>query len=180
MKRVFVFFLLIVVIFSFAGCKKPIPDSPPSARIITPDGKYELAQGGCNWTHTILGKEYVTIIADQSARPIEKQFMETVAIGWQHMKSILAPVPGTNDYAAINTAGCLLKLDFDVPPTSVTYTCWPDTIWQDSSTPEEEVIPYKDFSFYAYHGGYVYEIVAEWDEGSYYGTANYYVHVTAE
>jgi len=179
MKKLFVVFLVITMTFCIAGCKKPIPESPPKAWITTPDGKHELVQGGCNWTHKVFGKEYVNVIADQSTRPIAQHFLESVTIDRQHMESILAPVPGTDSYEAINSLGCLLKLDFEVPPTSVTYTCWPDTVWQDSSTPEREVIPYKDFSFWANLGGYVYEIVAEWDEGSYYGTANYYVHVIA-
>lgn len=63
-------------------------------------------------------------------------------------------------------------------PSSVTYACWPETVWQKENVPEETVVS-QDGAFYAKPGGYVYEIVATWDDTGlgYHGTANYYVYI---
>lgn len=153
--------------------------SPPNGYVDTPDGKYKLAKGGCTWTHRKSDGEYITICADQAGRPLEQRFMETVTISSKYLETVYAPIPGSTAYEPTNALGALLKLDFEAMPASVTFTCWPDTVWTDSDAQEEAVISHEGFSFYAHHGGYVYEIVAEWDEGSYYGTALYYVHVIA-
>jgi len=151
--------------------------SPPNGCIITPEGEYKLTKGSCNWTHRQENGEYISIVADQAGRPIEQRFMDTVTIDGKYLETVYAPVPGKNVYEPTNSLGCLLKLDFEVQPNAITFTCWPDTVWQDSNTPEETVISHEGTSFYAKPGGYVYEIVAKWDHGSYYGTAIYYVSI---
>lgn len=159
---------------------EPIFDSPPNGWIFTPDGKFKLAKGGRNWTYKQDNGEYLSVIADQAGRPMEQRFMETVTIDGKHLETVYAPVPDSDIYEATNSLGCLLKLDFEAQPDSVTLTCWPDTVWQDSNAQEEDVISHEGTSFYAKPGGYVYEITASWNQGNYYGTANYYVHMNVE
>ena len=61
----------------------------------------------------------------------------------------------------------------------MTYTCWPEAVWQKNDTPEESVFSYKEPAFYAKPGGYIYEITATWDDtgAGFHGTANYYVYI---
>ena len=63
-------------------------------------------------------------------------------------------------------------------PTSVTYTCWPEKVWDKKNVKEENVVS-QDGAFYAKPGGYVYEIVATWEDIGlgYHGSAIYYVYI---
>ena len=74
-----------------------------------------------------------------------------------------------------------VTLNWQVTPTSVTYTCWSDTIWQNADTTAEEVNAQGVTGFTAKPGAYVYEIVASWNDptAEYRGTAHYYAYILA-
>ena len=138
---------------------------PPKGTLITPDGEAALVSGGYHWIYVLDNGIESATIADQAIRPPSKE--------------LLTPVTIPNPYAEIiDTLGCLVQPVWEIPPTNATYTCWPDTVWL-SSIPEESVMSQSDFSFYAKPGGYVYEIVATWDDtgAGYHGTVNYYVYI---
>jgi len=152
---------------------------PPNGILITPEGETALAAGGYHW-HCQLGNGLAeATIADQACRPLPKEMLKPVTISDKHAETVYAPVPGSNSYAPTNCLGYFLKVSWDVSPTSVTYTCWPEEIWQKQNTQEESVVFLNDFAFYAKPGGYIYEIAATWDDTGlgYHGTANYYVYI---
>ena len=78
----------------------------------------------------------------------------------------------------IKSLGYLVKLAWEVEPTSVTFACWPESVWVKENVKEESVVS-QDGAFYAKPSGYVYEIVATWDDTGkgYHGSANYYVYI---
>ena len=151
---------------------------PPEGKVITPDGEGTLRLGGYDWIYSLgNGLENATI-ADQAGRPIPKEVLMPVIVSSQYAETVYAPVPGSDAYEPTNSLGYLVKLAWETEPSSVTYTCWPETVWEKSNVPEEKVVS-QDGAFYAKPGGYVYEIVATWDDTGlgYHGTANYYVYI---
>jgi len=152
---------------------------PPEGKLVTPEGETALHLGGYSWICALgNGLENATI-ADQAGRPLPKESLEPVIIDGKYAETVYAPVPGSDVYAPTNSLGYLLKLNWEVSPTSVTYTCWPEAVWQKSNTPEEAVASLEGFVFYAKPGGYIYEIVATWEDTGvgYHGTGNYYVYI---
>lgn len=154
--------------------------APPKATLFTQEGETSIHAAGYSWFCKLDNGLEEAVIADQAGRPLPQESMEQVFISSKYAESVYSKVPGSDVYAPTNTLGYLVKLGWEVDPSSVTYTCWPEAVWQDSSTPEEFVASYEDFAFYAKPGGYVYEIVAKWEDtgAGYHGTANYYVYIT--
>lgn len=154
---------------------------PPEGTLITPEGNMPLRTGGYSWFCKLGNGLEEATIADQVARPLPKESMEPISIGSQYAETVYAPVPGSDVYEPTNSLGYLLKLSWEVDPASVTYTCWPEAVWEKENTPEESVVS-QELAFYAKTGGYIYEIVATWDDvgAGYHGTANYYVYITGE
>lgn len=152
---------------------------PPEGKLITPNGEAVLHIGGYDWTCALGNGLENTTIADQAGRPIPKDTLTPVFISSQYAETIYAPAPGSNTYEPTNSLGYLVKLAWEVEPTSVTYACRPESVWEKENVKEESVIS-QDGAFYAKQGGYVYEIVATWkDTGvGYHGSANYYVYIT--
>ena len=152
---------------------------PPAGKLITPDGEASLHLGGYSWFCTLTNDLEEATIADQAGRPIPADLLETVTVNSKYAETVYAPTQGSSAYAPTNSLGYLVKLDWEVNPTSVIYTCWPKTAYHNSKLKEEAVIPYQDFSFYANPGSYIYEIVANWEDtgAGYHGTANYYVFI---
>lgn len=132
---------------------------PPEANLSFSGGERTLPAAGYQWTYESSDGTVCAVIADQAGRPLEQRFTETIVIDSGH--------------------DLLVKLDWETAPTSVTCTCWPDTVWKNSRTPEDAVVSPAGFVFYAKPGGYVYEIAAQWEDtgAGYYGTANYYVYI---
>lgn len=153
---------------------------PPEGILITPEEAVTLTSGGYHWTYQNADGTAVSTIADQVSRPLPEESLMPVVISSQYAETVYALVPGSTAYEPTNSLGYLVKLDWETMPTSVTYACWPDTVWENSRTPEESVSAYGDCAFYAKPGGYVYEIVATWDNtgAGYHGSANYYVYIT--
>lgn len=152
---------------------------PPKGSVFTPEGEADLHTGGYSWFCQMGNGIEQATIADQAARPLSKESLRPVTVGSQYAETVYAPVPGSGTYGPTNSQGYLLKLNWEVCPASVTYTCWPDDVWQKGGMPEENVVSYQDFAFYAKPGGYIYEIVATWDDtgAGYHGTANYYIYI---
>ena len=151
---------------------------PPVGTIRTPEGDADLRLGGYDWIYSLGNGLDNATIADQAGRPIPKEVLTPVTISSQFAETVYAPVPGTDTYAPTNSLGYLVKLAWEVEPTTVTYACWPESVWVKENVEEESVIS-QDGAFYAKPGGYVYEIVATWDDTGkgYHGSANYYVYI---
>ena len=154
---------------------------PPEGKLITPDGEGALRLGGYSWIYSLGNGLDNATIADQAGRPIPKEVLSPVIISSQYAETIYAPVPGTDTYAPTNSLGYFVKLAWEVEPTSVTYACWPESVWEKENVKEESVVS-QDGAFYAKQGGYVYEIVATWEDTGvgYHGSANYYVYITTD
>jgi len=151
---------------------------PPVGTLITSEGETSLHTAGYHWFCKMgNGLENATI-ADQAGRPLPQNSLKPVTIHSKYAETVYAPVPGSSTYAPTNSLGYLLKLDWETSPSSVVYTCWPETVWQQNNIPAETVISQQG-AFYAKPGGYVYEITATWDDtgAGYHGTANYYVYI---
>ena len=152
---------------------------PPEGMLITPDGENALRLGGYHWTYALgNGMENATI-ADQAGRPIPKEVLPPVPISSQFAETVYAPVSGTDTCEPTNMLGYLVKLYWEATPSSVTCVCWPEAVWEKENVEEEAVVA-LDGAFYAKQGGYVYEIVATWEDtgAGYHGSANYYVYIT--
>jgi len=153
---------------------------PPKGTLHTNDGNEVLCRGGYNWSYRTKDGIIASAITDQAGRPLPKEYLSPVILDSKFAETVYAPIPGSTTYAPTNSLGWLVKLSWESEPTSISYTCWPDKIWQDSNTPEEDVISQEN-TFYAEPGSYIYEITATWDNPDlgYWGTANYYVYIEA-
>ena len=152
---------------------------PPQGTVITPEGEADLRLGGYSWVCSMgNGLENATV-ADQAGRPLPQASLDPVFISSRYGETVYAPVSGSDIYVPTNSLGYLVKLNWETAPSSVTYTCWPDAVWQKNDTTEESVFSYKEPAFYAKPGGYIYEIAAAWDDTGigFHGTANYYVYI---
>ena len=151
---------------------------PPEGKLITPDGEGALRLGGYSWIYSLGNGLDNATIADQAGRPIPMEVLSPVIISSQYAETVYAYVsPGK--YVPTNSLGYLVKLTWEVEPTSVTYACWPESVWEKENVKEESVVS-QDGAFYAKQGGYVYEIVATWEDTGkgYHGNANYYVYIS--
>lgn len=151
---------------------------PPDCTLITQEGSVVLKAAGFDWTYENADGSSVAVIADQAGRPLPRNSVTAVTLDGDDLETVYAPV-GSTGYGATNSLGYFVKLDWEATPSSVTYSCWPDTVWETGSTPEEAVVSHEDFAFYAKPGGYVYEIAATWENNGagYHGSANYYVYM---
>lgn len=154
--------------------------TPPKGVLITPDGETELRTGGYGW-HCMLknGREEATI-ADQVSRPLPAESFTPVVISRDYVQTLYAPVPAAD---AVGYSGYFVKLDWEEDPDSLSYTCWPDSVWQEDGVQEQGVnFSLEKQTFFAWEGGYVYEIVATWEDNGrgYHGSANYYVYIIGE
>lgn len=151
---------------------------PPKGTMVTPEGDAPLCTGGYSWFYALGNGLEEATIADQASRPLPQDSLRPVTIDSKYAETVYAPVPGGDTHAPTNSLGYLLKLNWEADPSSVTYTCWQETVWKNGNTPEQTVVS-QDLSFYAKPGGYIYEIAATWDDTGvgYHGTANYYVYI---
>lgn len=152
---------------------------PPKGMIYTPDGDVTLTPVGYDWTVLNSDGTATTTIADQASRPLPMKSMKQVMLDEKYAETIYLPEPDSSVLVPTNSLGFLIKLDWETAPSSVQINCWPESVLQDSNTPEKTVA-YQDGCFYAYLGAYVYEIVATWEDNGagYHGSANYYVYIS--
>lgn len=153
---------------------------PPEGTLFTPDGDVTLIPTDYNWTVENADGKATTTIADQASRPFPKDSLKPVTISSKHAETIYLPEPGSSEYVPTNALGYMVKFAWKANPSRITCTCWPDTVWQDSSI-QGAIIP-ADLNggpFYAKEGGYIYEFAVTWDDtgAGYHGTANYYVYI---
>lgn len=155
---------------------------PPKGTLHTPDGEVSLTPAGYSWTAQNTDGTATSVIADQAGRPLSQDSLKPVTIESESLETVYGPVPGSDTYAPTNSLGYLLKLSWEAAPSSVTYTCWPDAVWQNSGVQQETVVSQGGQAFYAKPGGYIYEIAAKWSDTGvgYYGTANYYVYIVGQ
>ena len=160
----------------------PIADmfkKPLQGTLITPEGEFALTTGGYHWCCRMDDGLMEATIADQAGRPLPKSSLPPVSLSSQHPETVYAPVPGSDAFAPTNALGYLLKLQWAAEPSSVTFTCWPEAVWQHPGTPEEAVVSQGNHAFYAKPGSYIYEITAVWEDTGlgYHGEVTYYVHI---
>ena len=170
------------LVFSGGTVVRPVPQAafkqPPEGFLRTPEGDITLRAVGYNWTYENPDGTALATITDQLARPLPKEFLDSVTIADEFAETVYAYVsPGK--YEPTNSLGYFVKLAWETQPTSVVFTCWPDSVWVDADIREETVVSHEGAAFYAKHGGYIYEITATWEDTGvgYYGTANYYVYI---
>ena len=153
---------------------------PPKGVLITPEGETPLQIGGYSWFCNLSNGLEEAIIADQVARPLPEETLTPVFLAREYVQTLQAPAPNGD---AVRYFVYFVKLAWEEAPTSVTYTCWPDSVWQDDGVKEQWVnFSLGEQSFFAWEGGYVYEIVATWEDDGrgYHGTAYYYVYIIGE
>ena len=159
-------------------------EEPPQGTLITAEGNAPLTMGGYSWFHQVPGSELITAtIADQHSRPLPSESLTPVNISWVSAESVYSFVEKTGEYALTDHLGFLVKLHFDVMPTSVSYTCWPVEPEKGAEVNIGGVEYFREqLAFFAKMGGYLYEISATWaDNGQgFYGTANYYVYIIGQ
>lgn len=131
--------------------------APPAGTMSTPNGEFSLHPGGYSWSHITEQGFVEATIADQACRPVPAEGLQPVIL----------------------TGSDCITLNWPVAPTSVAYTCWNDTVWQNADTPAEEVTTQGISGFTPKPGAYVYEIVATWENssGEFGGTVYYYTYV---
>jgi len=162
----------------------PQPQPPrktsPDGILSTPIGEVTMARGGCNWTFTDTDGTGVCVIGDQAGRPLTADILEPIYLNPDQAETVYLPVPGSGVYEPTNHLGYPVKLYWEVTPTQVTCTCWPDTAGRDDSA-SGEVLPFDlEGPFYAKTGGYIYEFTATWEDTGmgFHGTASYYAYIT--
>lgn len=173
-----------ILAFNGSVVQPPQPEAefktPPKAFLRTQDGELTLTPAGFDWTYPNPNGTETSVIADQNGRPLSLESTQTILVSKKNAETIYAPIPGGIAYEPTNSLGYFVKLAWEIQPASVSVTCWPDAVWEDAKTPEESVITQDDAAFYAWQGGFVYEITAEWfyKPVGYHGSANYYVYIT--
>ena len=131
---------------------------PPEGALIHSSGSAPLMLGGYSWNWQRTEETAESVIVDH-AHPL-------------YCKALLTPISATGDY---------VKLDFPVMPDRISVICWPDTAWNSSDVPSEQVDTF-DTGFEVKPGGYIYDITATWEESGalYHGTAHYFVYLTVK
>ena len=150
-------------------------DRPPDLNLRTPQGEVTVTPAGYHWQKA--GVDGV-VIADH-LRPTPETSTVTAFISSEYAEDIYGTdSPHSSTLKPTGEKGYFIKMYFAVAPVSVDIVCWKDTIWQDSTTPEETLNTYSNSAFYAKTGVYLYEINATWnDPETYTGTASYYLCV---
>ncbi len=165
-----------------ASQTEPLYQTPPEGTLITPDGRYPLTLGGYDWTYETSGGKAVTTIADQTSRPLPASSLEPVSISHEYATSVYAYYPKTGGYELTDHQSFLVQLYFENSPTSITYQCWEDAVWELPYIQANDVEYFREEpAFYAKWSGYIYEITATWEDTGrgYHGTAYYYVYIVA-
>lgn len=161
---------------------EPAYKEPPQMLVVTPERQTVISASGYNWTYNNPDGTSTSIIADQAEIPMSSDSLVAITIGRKFAETVYAYAkPG--QYEPTNMLGYMVKLHFDVCPTSISYRCWPGNYSDlpDSENNRKETVEYfrDSETFYAKDGGYIYEIAATWENSGagYYGTANYYVYI---
>jgi len=130
---------------------------PPAAKLLHGSGSTPLNRAGYSWHYPNEDGTMAAVIAD-SLHALD-------------CKEILDPICVTGDY---------VKLAFEEAPDSVEVRCWPDTAWNTNAEPES--VNCYDTAFDLKQGGYIYEIIAMWNESevAHFGSVSYYAYITTE
>lgn len=143
------------VVKPVTGTQEPVLfREPPDAKLLHGNGSTPLYRAGYSWHYPNGDGTMAAVIAD-SLHALD-------------CKDILDPIYVTGDY---------VKLAFEDDPDSVEIHCWPDTAWNTNAEPES-VNCYGN-AFDLKQGGYVYEIIAKWNERetAHFGSVSYYVYI---
>ena len=138
----------------------------PELTVETADQNITAMQGTTSWMYHVEGDTWSGLETD-SMHPLDNNSREIIPVLRYNTLS-------TNKRMKPNDANLL----FDPVPDSVTVRCWDEKYW---GNPEEndnkaELLPYKGYNFCIElkDGGYIYEVIAEWNSNpKYNGTARY-------
>lgn len=145
------------VVSRVAGTQTPvIRKDPPAAKLLHSNGSTPLPAAGYSWMYPNGDGTMAAVIADH-AHPLD-------------CRDILDPIYVTGDY---------VKLTFEDDPDSVEIQCWPDTAWNSDAAPEG--VSSYGTAFDLKQGGYIYEIIAKWNESEveHYGSVSYYAYIVS-
>ena len=179
MKKLFAFLLITVMMLSMVACSSKVaPDDqlafdneptvdneagtqshavlkePPDAELLYGYGSVPLRIAGYIWHYPTADGTMSGTKAD-GLHPLDTE-------------AVMEPILVT---------GALAKLTFTDMPDTVQVSCWPDTAKNTDAVPES--VTCYDNAFDLKPGGYIYEIVASWEqsETGHYGTARYHIYI---
>lgn len=157
----------------------PAFQSPPDCILRTPVEDVTMSACCYEWSVEQANGLVATTVTDIVSRPLPQDRLNPVRLDRKFAETVYLPVPETGVYEPTNALGYLLKFAWESPPSSVSCVCWPDTVWQDDSIPEEAHHFDPEGLFYAKEGGYIYEFTATWENNGsgFYGTAQYFIYI---
>lgn len=136
---------IMLCIACFAGCLSSGMQSPPRLTVNCSDGSVSAILGTYSWQYKNTG-----VTAD-AIHPLDNQ-----------------------DYTMLETADSAAVLVFEKDPDSIiNVICWSDTFLS-SSDAESEKVDFQGDTIQLKPGGYIYEVLAEWDTGIGNGGTAYY------
>ena len=132
-----------------------IRKEPPAVKLLHENGGEKLLPSGYSWHYPNADGTMTGICADH-LHPLA-------------CKDTLKPVYVKSEY---------VKLAFEDDPDLVAIQCWPDTAWNDTDAVSGK-IDYSDGAFTQKTGGYIYEIIAKWNESkeTHSGSVSYFVYI---
>lgn len=144
---------------------------PPNALLYHPDGTAALLASGYFWMYPDRDGTMTGCKAD-ALHPLD-------------CKDILTPIYVNADCAQLRFYGipdAASRAQLAAEPDSIRIRCWPDSVWNTNvayETTPYETVACKDGTFTPEPGGYIYEIIANWNEqdNTCYGTAHYYAYI---
>ncbi len=133
------------------ACQPTVLFSPPECTVCLGDNSIQAWQGTASWNYDN-GDGTWTGINSDSMHPLDA-------------KGELPVLPVSDVREA--------RLQFAVYPDEISIRCWSDREWGNSSAPAE-ALAVSGFAFALNDGGFIYEILAEWNSAEQYnGTAIY-------
>lgn len=155
MKRITVFIAILVCVVAFCSCNNTtktdkICDKPPVLTVKYGDEQINALLGTHTWNWTDIDGT-VQGVASDHAHPLNIK---------EHV-----PVINTNEREAV--------LHFEDAPDTVSVVCWSDDCWNNASADSEEIVVTNN-SFELKQGGFIYQIMAKWnDKTKHNGEATY-------
>lgn len=130
---------------------------PPTLELISGEETFTATENGYTWYYNNSDGTWNSTIAD-CLHPLDSS---------EYMQTILAE-------------GDTLTLVFGVAPENYTVRCWPDTAMGTGDTTGELTVSTNGWEIELLDGGYVYQVIAQWEYENFHGNAYYCFHVTRE
>ena len=131
-------------------------EEPPALSVVNADAKIEALKGGFSWQYKDWKGETVAVITD-SAHPLQCKDITPILEMTQTPLSSVDPR--------------LAYLQWETKPDKVTVRCWSDECWDNVEASSENIraeMLEEDYVIQLKKGNYIYEVCAEWDNGTSY------------